>query len=67
MLMPRDIFDERVRQSGPKEFSWELAPCTGAKIDDIDSKTLSDAINLGTWNPEYLHIVQGCRNARTRV
>ena len=47
MLMPRDIFDERVRQSGPKEFSWEQAPCAGATIDDIDTKTLSDAINSG--------------------
>ena len=47
MLMPRDIFDERVRQSGPKEFSWEQAPCAGATIDDIDTKTLSDAINGG--------------------
>lgn len=47
MLMPRDIFDERIRQSGPKEFSWELAPCAGATIDDIDTKTLSDAINGG--------------------
>ena len=47
MLMPRDIFDERIRQSGPKEFSWELAPCAGATMEDIDTNTLTNAINGG--------------------
>ena len=47
MLMPRDIFDERIRQSGPREFSWELAPCVGATMEDIDTNTLTNAINGG--------------------
>ena len=47
MLMPRDIFDERIRQSGPREFSWELAPCMGATMEDIDTNTLTNAINGG--------------------
>lgn len=47
MLMPRDIFDERLRLSDPKKFSWEMAPCQFATPNDIDSKTLTDAINEG--------------------
>lgn len=46
-LMPRDIFDERLRLSDPKKFSWEMAPCEGATMEDIDTKTLTDAINGG--------------------
>ena len=45
--MPRDIFDERLRLSDPKKFSWEMAPCEGATMEDIDAKTLTDAINGG--------------------
>lgn len=47
MLMPRDIFDDRLRMSDPKKFSWEMAPCKGATLEDIDTKTLTDAINGG--------------------
>ncbi len=39
MLMPRDIFDDRLRMSDPKKFSWEMAPCKGATLEDIDTKT----------------------------
>ncbi len=46
-LMPRDIFDERLRLSDPKKFSWEMAPCAGATVEDIDTKTLTDAITEG--------------------
>lgn len=45
--MPRDIFDERLRLSDPKKFSWEMAPCAGATVEDIDTKTLTDAITEG--------------------
>ena len=45
--MPREIFDERLRLSDPKKFSWEMAPCEGATMEDIDAKTLTDAINGG--------------------
>lgn len=47
MLMPRDIFDDRLRMSDPKKFSWEMALCKGATLEDIDTKTLTDAINGG--------------------
>ena len=46
-MMPRDIFDERLRLSDPKKFSWEMAPCEGATMEDIDTKTLTDAITEG--------------------
>ena len=45
MLMPRDIFDDRLRMSDPKKFSWEMAPCKGATLEDIDTKTLTDIAN----------------------
>lgn len=45
--MPREMFDERIRLSDPKKFSWEMAPCPGATIRDIDSKTLKTAIDEG--------------------
>lgn len=46
-LMPRDMFDERIRLSDPKKFSWEMAPCSGATTKDIDTKTLRTAITEG--------------------
>ena len=47
MLMPRDIFEERLRLSDPKKFSWEMAPCQFATPNDIDTKTLTSAVNEG--------------------
>ena len=47
MLMPRDIFDDRLRMSDPKKFSWEMKPCENATLEDIDTKTLTDAISEG--------------------
>lgn len=46
-VMPREMFDERIRLSDPKKFSWELAPCREATLDDIDEKTLTAAIRGG--------------------
>ena len=45
--MPREMFDERIRLSDPKKFSWELAPCREATLDDIDENTLTAAIRGG--------------------
>ena len=47
MQMPREMFDERIRLSDPKKFSWELKPCPHAAWDDIDEKTLVNAVNEG--------------------
>ena len=46
-VMPREMFDERIRLSDPKKFSWELTPCPYASLKDIDDKTLTSAINGG--------------------
>ena len=46
-IMPREMFDERIRLSDPKKFSWELTPCPYATLDDIDGNTLTKAINGG--------------------
>lgn len=46
-IMPREMFDERIRLSDPKKFSWELTPCPNATLDDIDGNTLTKAINGG--------------------
>lgn len=46
-VMPREMFDERIRLNDPKKFSWELTPCPFAALDDIDSRTLASAINGG--------------------
>ncbi len=46
-VMPREMFDERIRLSDPKKFSWELAPCREATLDDIDENTLTSAIRGG--------------------
>lgn len=45
--MPREMFDERIRLSDPKKFSWELSPCREATLDDIDENTLTAAIRGG--------------------
>ena len=45
--MPREMFDERIRLSNPKKFSWELTPCENATLRDIDNKTLVTVINKG--------------------
>ena len=44
MPMPREMFDERIRLSNPKKFSWELTACEGATLRDIDNKTVDQAI-----------------------
>lgn len=46
-IMPREMFDERIRLSDPKKFSWELTPCPYATLNDIDGNTLTKAINGG--------------------
>lgn len=46
-VMPREMFDERIRLSDPKKFSWELSPCREATLDDIDENTLTAAIRGG--------------------
>lgn len=45
--MPREMFDERIRLSDLKKFSWEKTPCTDADIKNISVKTIDDVIQSG--------------------
>ena len=46
-LMPREMFDERIRLSDPKKFSWEKTACPVAAIKDISAKAIDDVIASG--------------------
>ena len=46
-LMPREMFDERIRLSDPQKYRWEQMPCRDATLDDIDESTLTAAIHGG--------------------
>ena len=47
MIMPREMFDERIRLSNNRKFSWEKAPCQEVDIKEIGVKTLDDVIMSG--------------------
>lgn len=45
--MPREMFEERIRLSNPKKFSWEKTPCPDIDVNSISAKTLDDIILSG--------------------
>ncbi len=45
--MPREMFEERIRLSNPKMFSWEKTPCPDVDVNSISAKTLDDIILSG--------------------
>lgn len=45
--MPREMFDERIRLSDPKKFSWEKTPCIDADIKNISTKSIDEVISSG--------------------
>ena len=46
-IMPREMFEERIRLSNPKKFSWEKTPCQDIDVNSISAKTLDDIILSG--------------------
>lgn len=46
-IMPREMFEERIRLSNPKKFSWEKTPCPDIDVNSISAKTLDDIILSG--------------------
>ena len=36
-LMPRQMYEERLKLSNPQRFSWENTPNSEITVDDIDS------------------------------
>ena len=49
-IMPREMFEEHIRLSNPKKFSWEKTPCPGLEANSISSKTLDDITENGLFS-----------------
>ena len=47
-VMPRDMYDERLRQSKPQYFAWERQDADGITIADLDENRVRGAVRLGT-------------------
>lgn len=47
MVMPREVYDERIRAHKPKEFSWEMQPADGVTLADLNEKHIRGCIRLG--------------------
>ena len=46
-VMPRDMYDERLRQSKPQYFAWERQEAEGITINDLDEDRIRGAVRLG--------------------
>ncbi len=46
-LMPRSMYEERLRLSNPHRFSWENAPNPDIRLEDIDTELLYQTLHDG--------------------
>lgn len=46
-LMPRELFDERIRTHRPQYFAWERQKAEGYTIADLDESRIRGALRLG--------------------
>ena len=46
-LMPRTMFEERLRANKPNYYAWERQTADGITIDDMDEKLIRGALRLG--------------------
>ena len=46
-LMPRQMYEERLKLSNPKRFSWENRPNTEILVNDIDAERVYQALHDG--------------------
>lgn len=46
-LMPRQMYEERLKLSNPKRFSWENTPNQEINVDDIDTELLYQTLHDG--------------------
>ena len=46
-VMPREIYDERIRCSNPQKFAWEAQKADGISVADLDEQRIRAAIRLG--------------------
>ena len=50
MMMPREMFEDRLSAAHPHKFAWERRVADGKTIDDLDEKRIKGAIRLGVEN-----------------
>ena len=46
-LMPRDMFEERIRANRPQYYAWERQKADGVRIEDLYEERIRGAIRLG--------------------
>lgn len=46
-LMPRQMYEERLKLSNPRRFSWENTPTTEITVEDIDTELLYQTLHDG--------------------
>ena len=46
-IMPRDMYDERIRVHEPHSFSWESFPAKGVSLSDLNKDRILGCIRLG--------------------
>ena len=46
-VMPRDMFDDRLRASKPQKFAWERQPAEELKLEDLNQERIRGAVRLG--------------------
>lgn len=46
-VMPRDMYDERLRASKPHKFAWERQPAEGLKLEDLNQERIRGVVRLG--------------------
>ena len=46
-IMPRDMFEERLKESNPRFFAWDSQTAPGITIDDLDENMIRNAVRGG--------------------
>ena len=46
-IMPREMYDERIRSYKPQSYAWETFPATGVSLSDLNRDRILGCIRLG--------------------
>ena len=46
-VMPREMYDERLRLSNPNKFAWEVQEAEGVTIEDLSEERIRNAVRVG--------------------
>ena len=49
-IMPREMFEERLRESKPSKFAWDAQIAEGVAIDDLDEGLIRNTVRMGVAN-----------------